>query len=900
MKYLLILFSILIPLQTFLNAELTVYPDPPNAVSSGVYSLTVDGTPVKVSDYMDYHYAHFAFDSTIELEINASEDINTYKISPLSLGLKGQVAGSNLTFTMSQVPDTDCTPRHLVIKINDLEELIVLTDLPETDAPPSSGTGIFNVVTGYGADNTGATQTQPQIQNAINAAASFGSESQKGIVFIPPGLYMIHESLKLKSYVDLYLSPGAVLKSDEDESHYNTFDGTIEPALSIDYVHDVIIRGRGEIDASGLALMDPIGGQLTNQSREHPRRRNIRAQNSTNLVIKDIIAKDATGWSVEMLLSDNVEIQNIKVLNHRDVWYKIQNDGINNVSCDNMTVNQCFVITIDDAQCFKARYPQDGPMENGLFSNCVLWNSSAGVKCGMQNDHAMKNVVFRNIDIVHCRRAIAFDTKTGNPPAPISGAVFTDIRCEELEGNFSIPSTYVTEFYTETAQVSDITISNFTCMDSAPIKFSGNYPVSNVTFNNLVVSGKLVSSESDIVVNKKIPVTNLVFKANPLVKLTAIGGHKNSNFVVEASFTESVTGLQASDFTVINGAVQSISGGPELFWITVAPDGSQSVTISLPANAVLDNDSSGNLPSNVLEVPEIPANTVPNITSGALYLHLDADTIDLEDAAIVNSWTDSVSGYVFTGNATLQKEFLNDHSAVYFDGFDDKLTNTALESAPNAGNLTLFVVANFTTADNDSISDYMVSAQYPDGSTANRLRLLKRKDDAKYEARVGSGSSTSNVSADSQKHIFTIVSGRSGNSVDFMINDQVVGSSTSGTTQADLQALALGCYLNGDNQFADCSIAEILLYDSALTASDIYLIHQYIFEKYTEESPIVIPADFNNDTSVDLTDWGIMTDIWLLDSSSPAFNNEYDINSPPDGTINLLDLNVFISQWLIG
>ena len=899
MKYLL-LFSILFPLQTFLNAELIVYPDPPNAVSSGVYSIAVDATPVQVSDYMDYHYAHFAFDGTIELEINASENINTYKISPLSLGLKGQVAGSTLTFTMSQIPDTDCTPRHLVIKINDLEELIVLTDPPETDAPPSSGTGIFNVVSDFNADSTGTSQTQPQIQSAINAAGSFGSESQKGVVFIPPGLYMIHESLQLKSHVDLYLSPGAVLKSDENESHYNTFDGTIEPALSIDYVHDVIIRGRGEIDASGLALMDPIGGQLTNQSPDHPRRRNIRARYSNNVVIKDIIAKDATGWSVEMLLSDNVEIQNIKVLNHRDVWYKIQNDGINNVSCDDMTVNQCFVITIDDAQCFKARYPQDGPMENGLFSNCVLWNSSAGIKCGMQNDHAMKNVVFRNIDIVHCRRAIAFDTKTGNPPVPISGAVFTDIRCEELEGNFSIPSTYVTEFYTETDRVFDITISNFSCMDSAPIKFSGNYPVSNVTFDNLVVSGKLVLSESDIVVNKRIPVTNLIFKADPFVTLTANGGHENNNFVVEASFTESVTGLQTSDFAVTNGTVQSISGGPELFWITVAPDGSQPVTITLPANSVLDNDSSGNHPSNVLEVPEIPTNAIPNISSGALYLHLDADTIDLDDAAVVNSWTDSVNGYVFTGNAALQKEFLNDHSAVYFDGIDDKLTNTALASAPSTGDLTLIVVANFTTADNDAISDYMVSAQYPDGSTANRLRLLKRKDDAKYEARVGSGSSISNMSADSQKHIFTIVSGRSGNSVDFMIGGQLAGSSTSGTAQDDLQALALGCYLNDNNQFADCSIAEVLLYDSALTATDINLIHQYIIDKYIGKAPTVIPADFNNDTSVDLADWGILAENWLLDNSSPAFYMDYDINSPPDGSIDILDLIVFLSQWLIG
>ena len=69
---------------------------------------------------------------------------------------------------------------------------------------------------------------------------------------------------------------------------------------------------------------------------------------------------------MDMQLGDNVLVQNVKVLNHRDVWYKIQNDGINNVSSDDMTVNQCFVITIDDAQCFKARYRWDGPMGKWL------------------------------------------------------------------------------------------------------------------------------------------------------------------------------------------------------------------------------------------------------------------------------------------------------------------------------------------------------------------------------------------------------------------------------------------------------------------------------------------------------------------------------------------------------
>ena len=904
MKKIFICMLAILTLQSFLKAELVVYLDPTNAVTSSVYSLTVEGTPVQVRDYMDYHYAQFAFEGTAELTIEASEDINSFRISPLSLELEGQASGKELKFSMSQVSGADCTPRHLVIKINNLEELIILTDPIETDAPESGGPGIFNVVSDFNADNTGASQTQPAIQAAIDAASSYGTASRKGVVYVPAGLYMIHESLQVKSYVDLYLAPGAVLKSDENEDHYDTSDGTIEPALSIDNANDVIIRGRGEVDASGLALMDPVGGQLTNQSPDHPRRRNIRARYSNNVTIKDIIAKDATGWSVEMLLSDNVNIQNIKVLNHRNVWYKIQNDGINNVSCDDMTVNQCFVITIDDAQCFKARYPEDGPMENGLFSNCVLWNQSAGIKCGMQNDHEMKNVEFRNIDIVHCRRAIAFDTKTGEPPAPITGAVFYDIRCEELEGNFSIPNTYVTEFYTQTAPVSNITISNFTCNDTAPIKFYGNYSVSNVTFNNLVVNGKPITRESDINIIKEIPVSNLVFNSGPAVELEASNGHEMSPFMVKAIFTEDVTGLDAADFVLSNGIVRSVTGGPVEYWLTVAPLGSGVVTLFLPANTVVDSESNGNYQSSMLKITESALNALPDVSGASLYLHLEADSVDAENGASVTSWADSVSGYEFTGTASYKSDFNNGHAALYFDGIDDHLVNRSLAGGPDPADATLFIVGNYTTAAVKSVHEYMVSAQWPEGGSNNRFRFLKQRDDADYEVRIGSGSSISKPSVDAEKHVFAIVSGQRGNSVDFFIDGNLIGSTNSGSSTIPIQALGLGSYHRGNDgagsNFADCSIAEVVLYDSALSSSDMTNVQNYLRDKYFIYSKVNAPADFNNDAAVNLADWSILSNAWLKDSSSDGFSSQYDISYPSDGIIDNGDLNIFMSQWLIG
>ena len=224
-----------------------------------------------------------------------------------------------------------------------------------------------------------------------------------------------------------------------------------------------------------------------------------------------------------------------------------------------------------------------------------------------------------------------------------------------------------------------------------------------------------------------------------------------------------------------------------------------------------------------------------------LYVWLEADSIDAADGAAVTSWTDSASGYEFTGTASYDPDYANGHAAVYFDGIGDMLASTGWTGAPSTASVTLFVVANFTTTGNDDVSDYMISGQYPDGTTNNRFRLIKYKNDARYQFRVGNGSTiTLSETTDTEQHVFAIVSGQSGNAVDFLVDDAVFGSSTSGSAPTAMQALGLGGYLNGNNQFAGCSIAEVLLYDHALTSQQVTDVTGYLQAKYVPEPATMI------------------------------------------------------------
>ncbi len=596
-----------------LHAGVTPYPDPPNATVSSVFTLTVAGTPVTVMKYMDYHYAHFAFDGTVSATVGTTQTITSHKISPASLGIAGQVdSDTNLTFTMDQVADDGGTPRYLVFQINSLEKLVILGDPPETGIPAASGPGIFNVVADYGADNTGATYAQPAIQNAVNAANAYGTQANPGIVYVPPGLYMVRANLLLRSNVDFYLAPGAVLKSDEDIANYTVSGGTLPPVLTVNNADNVTIRGRGEVDASGIVLMNlkslaaPV---FVQQSTAHPRRRIIRTNNngtSRNVLVDGVLLKDASGWSLELKRTLGVRAQNVKVLNHKDIRWKIENDGINVCSSSDALVNQCFVMTIDDAMCSKATDRVMQSMDNVQFTNNVVWTWAAGVKAGMQNDHPMNGVVFRNIDVVHCRRVVGLDTKTSQDiglSIPIEGILFDHIRTDEIESHWNSSSHDAVDFLLEDAVVNNITVRNLTLPKKRPIRCGPNYQANNVRFENLVMDSELITNVSQVTLAGSKAITNLVFAVTlPEVTLGGPATHANAGFDVTATFTEPVTGLTPESFAVRGGSAAGLTGGPSVYTLAVEPSSPGWVTVSLPAGAARNPASLASTASNELGV----------------------------------------------------------------------------------------------------------------------------------------------------------------------------------------------------------------------------------------------------------------------------------------------------------
>ena len=87
----------------------------------------------------------------------------------------------------------------------------------------------------------------------------------------------------------------------------------------------------------------------------------------------------------------------------------------------------------------------------------------------------------------------------------------------------------------------------------------------------------------------------------PLATLSGPSGVVNGTFTANLSFSESVTGLVAGDFSISGGSILSLTGSGAAYSLTIAPTGPV-LALSLPENTVVDAGGDGNYVSNPLTV----------------------------------------------------------------------------------------------------------------------------------------------------------------------------------------------------------------------------------------------------------------------------------------------------------
>jgi len=144
--------------------------------------------------------------------------------------------------------------------------------------------------------------------------------------------------------------------------------------------------------------------------------------------------------------------------------------------------------------------------------------------------------------------------------------------------------------------------------------------------------------------------------ALPVLSTTA-GETVSAGFSVTVTFSEGVSGLTAEDFAVVNGAVSNVGGAGTDWSFDVTPAANGDVTVSLPADSVLDGDSHGNVASNAIlttyvapgsEQPEPTLSTSATDVYGDYTVQVDfsepVSGLDVGDFAISGGSASNLTG----------------------------------------------------------------------------------------------------------------------------------------------------------------------------------------------------------------------------------------------------------------
>lgn len=319
------------------------------------------------------------------------------------------------------------------------------------------------------------------------------------LVYFKPGIHKIGDRYKLQSNTTYYIEGGAVLNG----SFYG--QGKLE---------NVIIRGRGIINSGYQKWKHPSEGLLSN----------IAFEDAKDIVIEGIACIEAGNFQIKVQSKEpysRIEIKNVKLIG----WNK-NTDGIHVSDMDwkdspvvgnakgiKLFVDDCFIRANDDAilLCDGVAYSE--------MKDCIIWDAGYGATfClswgGHQNVDSCR---VNNIYVIH---------KGGNGPVFranhagagliqnvhfsnifIEGDVNSLISINIMDHNYDPDKSHNS---INNLQFKNITLEG-KCGENLINGYSEDYTISNISFQNFKINGKIILTHEDMNLTMNEFVNNVTY-----------------------------------------------------------------------------------------------------------------------------------------------------------------------------------------------------------------------------------------------------------------------------------------------------------------------------------------------------------------------------------------------------
>jgi len=275
---------------------------------------------------------------------------------------------------------------------------------------------IFSV-NDYGAVSDTTTVNTKAIQKAIDDCAAKGG----GIVTFKPGTY-VSGSIFVKSNVVLQIDRGVLILGSQNFDDYpdiNTRVAGIEmlwPAALINLkdVQNAAVTGKGIVNARGKFCWDKYWRMRKEYDAKGlrwivdydvKRVRTVLVQNSANITVKEVTFKNAGFWTVQLLYSKQVTVDDIVIKNNED-GSGPSTDGVDIDSSTWILVQNCDIDCNDDNFCLKAGRDWDGlrvnkPTAYVVIRKCVARRGAGLVTLGSETSGGINHVLATNLYAKH-------------------------------------------------------------------------------------------------------------------------------------------------------------------------------------------------------------------------------------------------------------------------------------------------------------------------------------------------------------------------------------------------------------------------------------------------------------------------------------------------------------------
>ncbi|MEL7038730.1 MAG: PQQ-dependent sugar dehydrogenase [Cyanobacteria bacterium J06592_8] len=285
----------------------------------------------------------------------------------------------------------------------------------------------------------------------------------------------------------------------------------------------------------------------------------------------------------------------------------------------------------------------------------------------------------------------------------------------------------------------------------------------------------------------------------------------------DVSDTFTITNVSAGS----NGGTISINGSNDGLIYAPAPDfiGSETFNYTI-------TDSSGSTSTAQVSVDVAELSSPP--VSNNLVLQLDGSSATTDGSGIVTGWTDlSGTGNDLTsigGDPTLVTNALNGHNVIRLDGDGDKLERLVNVNLPSGNaDRAVFMVVQYNGTGDGGFS-------YGQGSRDRTFGVMVGKDgDLRVKAWGNSGDADSNVDGTGQGWLSQSVV-LADSTMEHYKDGTLIDSQTH-TYNTTLNQIVIGADIDS-SPFVDMEVAEILVYDGALSDAERQQVETYLQQKY--------------------------------------------------------------------